>query len=57
MVFNCSGAALLWQILITGLRSAVGLVCQVPIDVDIGDCQELFLGDHHGVIVLLFVEE
>jgi hypothetical protein len=29
--------ALLWQIVSTGLQSAVGLVFQVPIDVNIGD--------------------
>ncbi len=57
MVFNCGGAALLWQIIMTGLRSAIGLVCQVSIDVDISDCQEQFLGEHRGIIVLRFVEE
>jgi hypothetical protein len=57
MVFNGGGAALLWQIVMTGLRSAVGLVCQVPIDIDISDCRNPFLGERRGIIVLQFVEE
>ncbi len=57
MVFYGRGAALLWQIVLTRLRSAVGLVCQVPIDVDIGDWCKLFLGEPLGLIVLRFVEE
>ncbi len=57
MVFYGGGAALLWQIVMTGLQSAVGLVCQVPIEVDIGDCHEPFLGEHCGIIVLRFVVE
>jgi hypothetical protein len=57
MVFNGGGAALLWQIVMTGLRSAVGLVCQVPIDINIGECHDPFLGERRGIIVLHFVEE
>jgi hypothetical protein len=57
MAFNGGGAALLWQIISTGLRSAVGLVCQVPIDVDICDYREPFLRECCGVILLCFVKE
>ncbi len=57
MGYNGGGAALLWQILSTGLRNAVGLVCQVLIDIDICDCREPFLGKRRGVILLRFVEE
>ncbi len=57
MVFNGGGAALMWQIVSTGLRSVIGLVCQVPIDVDIGDCREPLLGECRGLNVPPFVKE
>jgi hypothetical protein len=57
MVFNGGEAALLWQIVMIGLRRAIGFVCQVPIDVNIGDCHEPFLGERRGVIIFHFVKE
>ncbi len=41
----------------TGLRNAIGLVCQVPIDVDISDCRKPFMGECRDLIVLRFVKE
>ena len=54
MEFYGGRAAPVRQIIFTGLRSAKGLVGQVPIDVDIGDLRQPF-GGVHGVVGILHV--
>ena len=49
-------AAAVGQIICTGLRSAEGLVGEVPIDVHIGDLCQPF-GGVRGVVGILGVEE
>jgi hypothetical protein len=51
------GVALLWKIILTRLWIAIGLVCQLPIDVNIGVCHKPFLRECPAIIVLHFVKE
>ena len=57
MKFYGGRAAPVRQIICTGLRSAEGLVGQVPIDVDIGDLRQPFRGVRRVVGILGVVEE